>query len=232
MNERAWIAFLIFLVISVLNGYLPYKNGKKKQGILIGGFLAVLALVGLDSEFGVFFFPFFTLFTILFSIVHVPYWLFKMYGSEKIGRIVSSILLVGVIFLLLSPWIEDWMFTKSDAKNLLSGHGIYLNDDFELIENEAGGLRDYYHIFKLRVSENDYTRLVNDIQKSPNYLGFKDWREVYKILNTHIDTVQFENEYDYTKEIRSNTRLDDGTFHFVIKISKEDKTLEYIGSNE
>ena len=231
MNERIWIVFLIFLAISLLNGYLPFKNGKKLQGFLIGGFLTALSFSSLHPEFSLFF-PFLALLAIAFSIIHIPYWIFRTFGWVKVGRIVSGILLIGVVLLLLSPWIEDWVFSKIDAKNLLKQHGVLLKDDFELIENSAGGYRDYYHIFKLRISENDYSRLVQEIKRSAYYEEVNGWKQVYEILETDRDTIHFEDKYSYRIEIRSDTPIDDGTYHFVIKISKDDEVLEYTGSDE
>ena len=44
-----------------------------------------------------------------------------------------------------------------------------MKDEFKIKNNQSGGLRDYYHIFELEISENDKERLINEIETADNY---------------------------------------------------------------
>jgi hypothetical protein len=56
---------------------------------------------------------------------------------------------------------DDLLFSKSDARQLLSEHHITLNDDFKIISNQSGGLRDYTHQFELSISEKDKQSFID-----------------------------------------------------------------------
>jgi len=116
----------------------------------VNGFIIVfgiLLLIGLVLFFGV---PF------------LIYFIFKECKKPRTGKVVG--LGVLIFFLLITTYtiFEDQFFFKSSARNELKKMGLVLNDDFEIIKNESGGLKDYYHIFELKISDNDLNRLIGN----------------------------------------------------------------------
>lgn len=103
------------------------------------------------------------------GIIYLSYWIPKKYGKKKLGIIISSILIVGTIIFILASIFDDSLFLKSDAKKFLIEQKVELNDDFKIINNKSGGLRDYYHKFELEISDSDKLRIINQIKSSENY---------------------------------------------------------------
>lgn len=172
-------------------------------------------------------------FLISFSIIFITYWTFRLYNRNKLGIIFTSLFTIIFLLLCLSPWISDWTFNKNDAREILSEHGIWLGKDIELISNESGGLRDYYHIFEIELSESDYEQIKNMITRDKSYIGNleSDWRNVrHDLMN--LDTLNYENQFKYIRDYKEYGKMEDGTFHFVFELSKTRRTLRYIGSNE
>ncbi|MGJ1457195.1 hypothetical protein, partial [Sphingobacterium multivorum] len=57
-------------------------------------------------------------------------------------------------------WPIDLRY-RHDARKLLSEHHITLKDDFKIISNQSGGLRDYTHQFELSISEKDKQSFID-----------------------------------------------------------------------
>jgi hypothetical protein len=172
-------------------------------------------------------------FFISFSVIFITYWTLRYFKLKKSGTILASILTIGIITLCLSPWISDWTFNENDAKKILTQHGFELKDNVDLIYNASGGFTDYYHIFEIKLSESDYNIVRNSIVKDERYIGDLDynWWDKRPELR-ELDTLNYENQYNYVRDYTENEKMEDGTFHFVFELSKSDRTLKYIGSNE
>ncbi len=111
----------------------------------------------------------YTLYTLIFLIwfgipglfIYLMYWILKKSGRKKLGTIVSIVLILPFLVLTLYLLFDDLLFSKSDARQLLSEHHITLNDDFKIISNQSGGLRDYTHQFELSISEKDKQSFID-----------------------------------------------------------------------
>jgi len=125
-------------------------------------------LTNMDSPNFTFIFLFIIL-IIVSGIIFLSYWIPKKMGYKKAGKIISGILIIGTIILSVSIYIDDYLFFKSDAIELLSEQNIELKYDFEIIENKSVGTVDYYHRFELLISESDKKRLLNEIKSSKSY---------------------------------------------------------------
>lgn len=112
-------------------------------------------------------------------------------------------------------------------------HGLELKDDFKILENESGGFRDFYHAVTLKISDADYDRITERIKTSKNYAGqFTDLTQTPTADYTTYDTLDFETNYHFEREYFSRQQRNDGTYHFRFQLSKTDKELSYIGSDE
>ncbi|WP_044046287.1 hypothetical protein [Niabella soli] len=143
------------------------------------------------------------------------------------------ILTVISLLIIMQPWIADWTFDKQDVAKILSFHGLELKNSFKILENESGGLRDYYETFALKISDSDYSRIAQEIRASKNFKGvFADYKNRPSASAIKYDTVEFEMGNVLTREYFSNKKMDNGTFHFFIQLDKKAKQLNYTGSDE
>jgi len=110
-------------------------------------FYSLILLIGLILFFGIPFLIFFIL---------------KKLRKPKTGKIIG--ISVFVVFISTTIYIsfEDYFFFKNSARKELKQVNLVLNDDFKIIKNESGGFTDYYHIFELKISDNDLERLIEN----------------------------------------------------------------------
>ncbi|MBL1411529.1 hypothetical protein [Sphingobacterium faecale] len=99
--------------------------------------------------------------TLLGLIIFGIYWILKKTGHKVAGAIVSSILVLMVLFGAIFFVFEDSFFSKSDVTELLSKHNIVMKDDFEILSNKTGGFNDYSHSLELAISNNDKLSFIN-----------------------------------------------------------------------
>jgi len=233
MNSFYIISSLVLYGLSALCFFLPFKSGEKSTGLfvsLILGIIITLTLIGNLDFLVIFIWPFIFIIQIIFLI----YWTFRLFGRKKAGSIVTLIITVFFLIIAMQPWISDWTFNKRDVKKILAYHGFELKDDFKILRNESGGFRDYYQTFTIKISYADYQQIAEKIKTSKNYLGlFTDSTKQLPMADfRNNDTVDFETNYHFEREYISKQRMDDGTYHFIFQLSKSNKELNYIGSNE
>ena len=169
----------------------------------------------------------------MFQIIFIFYWAFSAFNKKKTGLVVAAILSIGFLFLIMQPWISDWTFSKKDVNKILSFHSLELKDDFKILKNEAGGFRDYYETFTLKLSDNEFNRITQTIKTSKNYKGyFKDYYNLPTADYKSNDTIDFETDNHFEREYWSNSKMENGTYHFRFQFDKQNKELSYIGSDE
>lgn len=233
INSFIIISSLVLYGLTILCFVLPYKSGQKITAFSVSSILGILITIGIIGNLD-FLVVFIWLAVLLFQIVFLSYWGFRFYGKKKAGTIISLIIF-GIFFLaIMQPWISDWTFNKRDARKIMSYHNFELKDDFEIIRNESGGLRDYYHSFTLKVSHSDYQNIAKEIRNSENYQGLiTDLTKQLPRANYKTkDTVNFETNYHIEREYYSEQKMNDGTFHFHFQLSKSKNEFSYIGSDE
>lgn len=232
MNTGAIIISLILYGLTLLCFFIPFKKGQRLTGYVIGGTLGVLitlTLIGNLDFLVIFFWPV----IVIFQIIFISYWVFRAYNRKKTGQVIAIVLTITFLLLLMQPWISDWTFNKKDVRKILDFHNIELKDDFKIIENEAGGLRDYYETFTLKLSDNDFNRISNSIKTSKNYKGlFTDYSKIPSMNYKTLDTVDFETDDSIEREYWTSTQMGNGTFHFRFQLDKKSKELSYTGSDE
>jgi hypothetical protein len=221
------IASLILFGLTALCYWLPYKSGHKRTGLItsiILGTLVLLTIIG-DLDFLVIFiWPI----ILAIQIIFITYWSFRLY-NRKILALISSISLT-IIFILnaMSPWISDWEFNKENVREILTQHDISLQGDFKIIKNESGGFRDYYETFTIEISQSDHSHIANKIRTAKNFRGlitdFPSPKE--------FDTLNYETENYLTREYYTQAKMNNGTYHFTLQLSKRENKLDFIGANE
>lgn len=148
--------------------------------------LLVLAIIGL---------------LLILGISFIVFFLFKRFGKEKLGRVIGIGLFIVSVLVTVYVVFEDAFFFKSTARKELQEMNIVLIDDFEIIDNETGGFTDYFHIFKLKISDKDKERLIqvknaNDEIVIVKYIDFGYY--TYKAVK--VDTKENILIYEYIQE--------------------------------
>ncbi|MCD0489783.1 hypothetical protein LPB86_16185 [Pedobacter sp. MC2016-14] len=120
-----------------------------------------------------------------------------MLGFPKFSKftvwLVPVTLLIFVIFVIF----EDDLFSKNDARELLSKQGMVLNDEFDLLNNKsmiAPG--DYYHTFTLKISLEDKQRLIKKITSSNNFKNIGEHPEDIMAKTDHYTGVKLTQNYE------------------------------------
>ena len=232
MNAFTITATLILYGLTFLCFFIPFKKGQRLVGYIAGGTLAViitLTLIGNLDFLVIFIWPV----IIMLQIIFISYWTFTVFNKRKTGLVISTILTIVFLLLILQPWISDWTLSKKDATKILSFHNIELKDDFKILKNEAGGFRDYYETFTLKLSDNDFNRISQTIKTSKNYKGyFTDYSDLPTADYKTTDTIDFETDNYFEREYWTNRKMENGTSHFRFQLNKKEKELNYIGSDE
>ena len=100
MNHFNLITSLVLLGLTVLCFWLPFKEGRKRTGIITGILLSIIIAWTILAELEflvIFIWPFILVFQIIFLI----YWTFRMFKRPKTGKYVSSVLTLGFVILCL-----------------------------------------------------------------------------------------------------------------------------------
>jgi hypothetical protein len=135
--------------------------------------------------------------------------------------------------------VEDYWFFKSDVIKTLEKHEFSLKDDFEIIEHEITGLMDYYEYFKIEISQNDKTGLIDKIQNADNFedrtietdepFDENDAKVLPRYSNDHNEeyTWNYKTEREYIFKYykprpRGETPVDE-----TISVSIKNKQLKY-----
>jgi len=232
LNSFTITVSVILYGLTLFCFFIPFKKGHRFTGYITGGILGVfitLTLIGNLDFLVIFIWPV----IITFQIIFISYWAFIAFNKKKTALVISTILSIGFLLLIMQPWIVDWRFNKNDVTKILRFHNIELKDDFKILENEAGGFRDYYETFTLKLSDNDFNHISQTIRNSKNYKGhFKDYSNLHTIYNKTADTINFETDNYLEREYWSTAKMENGTYHFRFQLDKRNKELSYIGSDE
>ncbi|WP_190811693.1 hypothetical protein [Flagellimonas sp. S3867] len=152
-------------------------------------------------------------------------------GKRKLGIRISRALTVGVILLALTFIFDDFLFFKWNAKKHLREQGIELNDSFKILNNESGGIRDYYHKFELQISDSDKKKLIEQIKSAEN---FTDTVSTYFYLPENKNrysgeaiTVNYENLGEFKTEYYKPNGQGIAPTYRIISISKTENKLTF-----
>ena len=232
MNSFTILFCLALYTLTFFCFFIPYKCGHKATGQATGLTLAIIITITLLGNLDfliIFIYPI----IVIFQLIFIVYWIFRLFDRKKAGLIITGFLIVCFLLILLQPWISDWMFNKKDARKLLLFHGIGLKDDFKILENESGGFRDFYETFTLKISDNDFNNISQKITTSKNYKGlFTDYTKTPSADYQNFDTLDFETPNQFEREYFSKQKMSNGTYHFRFQLDKQSKELSYIGSDE
>lgn len=218
---------LVLIGLTGLCFWFPYRCQNKKTAITASTIFILLILWTIVGDLA-FVAMFIWLFVLAGQIVFLTYWVLRFYGKKRLGSISSVIIATAFLLIAASPWIEDWTFNKKDASELLEQQGIRLNDNFKLVKNESIGLFDYYETFTVEISASDFVRIETQVRNSRSFQGY-----VTDIPNwKHFDTLSYEIADMLVWEYYTKEKMNNGTYHFTLSLSKGKNELSYVGANE
>ncbi len=134
------------------------------------------------------------------------YFLLKKFGYPKTAKYLTIV--YGVVMLTMAFFLifEDQLFTRSQAKELVTEQGFMLTDKFDLIKNESlSGIGDYYHTFTLEISERDKKEAILKIKSADNFKMDSESSNnlLYQERNRYVGpkVIQnYETENSYVRE--------------------------------
>ena len=175
--------------------------------------------------------PFLIIVAILIGVLFLAYWIPKRLGKKKLGVVLFRSLIALIFCYILYSVFEDRFFFKFNARSLLLEHDISLTDNFRILKNESGGIRDYMHVFELEISGNDKSRLINIIKKSNDYKEeIKNNFDITKQLSRYSNAmiiVNYQDRLNYIRVSYKTYRKGYAPTQDFIKISKAGNILYY-----
>ncbi|TJY66664.1 hypothetical protein FAZ19_07030 [Sphingobacterium alkalisoli] len=121
---------------------------------------------------------------IIIGFIYLSYWLPKRFGYKRTGLWLAVTLTAFFISTIIYFIYEDEFFSKNDAKKKLNEHQIELRNDFTIISNSSGGIRDYMHQFTLGISDEDKNLIIEKITNADN---FQPGLEDKYVLSSRVD---------------------------------------------
>lgn len=208
------ILFLVLYLLSILCLVIASYNNRNTLGGIVCIILCLILTINLANQ-NPFLFPLVLFFVSVFQLIFIFYWTLRYYNHKKIATIFVSFSMICMFFIIFQPWISDLLFNKNDVRNILIFHQIELKDDFKIIKNETDDFPDYYEMFTLKISNNDFDSISKKIE----------------FLNSKKDTFKMDENALYY-EYYSKNKLENGTYHFIIRLNKKKQELSYVGSDE
>ena len=119
---------------------------------------------------------------LLILLISCPiiYFQFKKKGKKRLGFIIVSINVVFVFLIIFTNNIAEITYTKTDAKNDLKLANLVLQNDFEIVQNEVVGMPERLQTTKLKISESDKIRILNEIRNDKSFRKSTETRTLYE----------------------------------------------------
>ncbi len=144
---------------------------------------------------------------LIIVILGIPFGLLLFFIPNKLGYNKAAKVLIkgfGILMLafILFAAFEDYLFTKSNAKELVQEQNLILNEDFKITKNfSTSAIGDYYHSFTLEISEGDKLNAILKIKESNN---FKSKKETANLIGNRYFgpkmTQNYETDKTYVRE--------------------------------
>lgn len=167
------------------------------------------------------------------GLIFLSYWIPKRFGKRKLGSILAIIVALLLVSPIVSFFLEDYLFFKSDAIQRLKEHEVVLQDNFDLQSNKITGIGDYYHRFVLNITLDDKERLIKFFKQLPCYrdsipegLNFRSNKPRY--ANGPVEyVVTYQNEHHYVLEYYKPNKPGHSIIWDKISIPKKGNQLIY-----
>ena len=171
------------------------------------------------------------------GILFFIYWIPKKLGYPKVGKYLSIILSIFLVLMVLFWVFQDSFFTKNQARSLLAEHDIILKDDFKILNNKSRSpMADYYHRFRLEISDNDKNQIIERIKKADGFKGINEEKKDLLPNTSDYNTTRIIQNYEddvmfVTENYRPNHE-GEASVYKRIELEKSENTLVFIEMQE
>ena len=220
--------FLLMVFLSTFfTLYLPYINDSPKLGLCVS--LLSLTIVFIALVFGINVFSIYILFFVFVAqLIFIIHWIFIHFKMKKFAYFITISILSTITYFFSNTYIKEFFFNKKQAKNILAQHNIELNDDFKILDYKLYEFFDFSETFELKISENDFNRLSNEIKTSNHFSNYaKDKLDMEEVSNSNIDTSDYETSFAILREIKIKDNSATKYSNFKFSFLKSEQTLYY-----
>jgi hypothetical protein len=158
----------------------------------------------------------------------IIFFVLKRNKRPKLGLFIASIIILIVMFFLFTNEIDQNLYSKSDVKNDLKIANLYLENDFEIINNKVFGMPERFQDTEIKISEKDKNRIINEIKNDKSFKKSKKSRVLYqqmRIKNKVVYTSYFYNN-QFIRE--SYYRLEDYVpIYIIVSLNEKSNILMF-----
>lgn len=109
----------------------------------------------------------FLLFLLILSVT-ILIFLYRK-GHKKSAIFISSILFLFFLNLAFMNSIDSFTYSKKDAQKDLKILNVELHEPFKIVENKIEGFPEYFQYTKVKISESDKEKILNQIKLDKNF---------------------------------------------------------------
>lgn len=166
----------------------------------------------------------------MIGILILLYWIPRKMGYPRLAKYLSLGLSLLLVLIISFGIFQDAFFTKNQAKKLLAEQDIVLKDDFKILNNKKGSpLSDYYHRFRIEISEKDRNSIEERIK---NAVGFINLGQEKIDIRSNYGASKFVQNYEdstmYVREFYRPNHEGGKSTYKKIELNKGGKTLVFI----
>ena len=219
------VAYVIITLVLFFSYFIPMKCGYKNVGILWSTILSILFLMAYFkfddvADIGLVFY----FIIILLGISFIVYWVFRYYNQGKKGLIISFLLPPTFLLFMLNFKAS---FEKEEISKILENHEMKLTEEIILVSSQKEGYYEFYNYFEIQLGTIDFEKMKN------KFISGADRREQPKFLNKSFTSLKYDEDSDnYRMMYQFEGKKKMGIVYFDFLLSKSDKTLTYVESNE
>lgn len=162
----------------------------------------------------------------MFGTVYLAYVIPSMAGYKSLGRLLSSILAFGFLYIIIIFVFEEELFSKTDAQELLRKEEITLNRHFELLSYQSEwAIGEDLQLFTLKIDPQDKQQLIKQIKSRDDFnkrLALTNGITGDTIINYYEDSAHYIQE-----TWKPSKKNDYAPTHCFTYISKQDLLLYY-----
>lgn len=160
--------------------------------------------------------------------------LFLLYYSKKkkskVGQILSTFLLLGIIAVFMTNNIDEWTISKNDVIKDLNNLKIELKDEFEITDNTVTGMPERFQATELKISTTDKEKIIQIIKNSDNYKEFKNETELQNETNNEqfgFSEQIFNFKYPEFYSRETYCKVDNFPTRFFISVYDNENKIKY-----
>ena len=153
---------------------------------------------------------------------------------KRVVKVFAILALVFVTGIILMFALEDYFFTKSDARAILKEDGIEISDNFSILSNHTSGMNDVSVEFTLKINEDDKAKIINTIKNSQYFNDTLASKLNFWLADRSATKKLFPDGLGRHSYIRETYEKTDGyqSVHDIISVSLTNDSLSFLSIGE